>query len=92
MVVALIGRNWWYDQRLSAYDHWISSKMEIGIVYTEGNVCKDTKIMSCKARLKHVSSMKTRVSKQFFDLLLGPNYPVEAINPSSIPLNKSELH
>ena len=51
MVVALIGRNWWYDQRLSTYDHWISSKMEIGIVYTEGNVCKDTKIMSCKARL-----------------------------------------
>ena len=36
--------------------------------------------------------MKTRVSEQFFDLPLGPDYPIEVINPSSIPLNKSELH
>ena len=66
--------------------------MEIRFVYTEGNVCKDTKVMSCRAKLQHVISMKTRVSEQFFDLLLVPNYPIEAIKPRSIPLNKSELH
>ena len=26
-------------------------KMEIRIAYTEGNVCKDIKIMSCKSKL-----------------------------------------
>ena len=40
----------------------------------------------------YISSMKTRVMEQFFDLPLGPNYPVEVINRSSIALNKSELH